>query len=101
MRFAILLLLAAVASADQLTPYGKRTFHSVDGEWRLVTKESTGKFSFVLKNKAGVVRGKGDHRGKGVLEERDHARGHDVQDHVDAQPTQPAPASPVGRTPTP
>ncbi|MHC4938768.1 MAG: hypothetical protein ACYTHK_07355 [Planctomycetota bacterium] len=60
MRFAILLLLAAVASADQLTPYGKRTFHSVDGEWRLVTKESTGKFSFVLKNKAGVVRGKGE-----------------------------------------
>jgi len=52
MKLAPLLLLASLVHADQLTPYGSRTFYSVDGEWRLVTKEQKGKMSFVLKNKA-------------------------------------------------
>ncbi len=60
MKIAPLLLLASLVHADQLTPYVSRTFYSADGEWRLVTKEQNGKMSFVLKNKAGKVRGKGE-----------------------------------------
>jgi hypothetical protein len=55
----VFLLLVVVAQADQLTPYGKRTFRSVNGAWRLVTHESKAKLVYELKDRKGVIRGKG------------------------------------------
>jgi hypothetical protein len=55
----VILLLVAVGQADQLTPYGKRVFRSVNGVWRLATSESNGKLVYELKDLKGVVRGKG------------------------------------------
>ncbi|MEM8885961.1 MAG: hypothetical protein AAGD14_17990 [Planctomycetota bacterium] len=56
---AVLCLLASGAFADQLTPYGEKNFYSDNGQWVLETKEKGGKLAYVLKTRAGKVRGQG------------------------------------------